>query len=534
MGWLRDILLVEALEPTRDLLGSTVILVLAICSLTYMVTRISWELQTQRSSPLIPKLPPTIPYAIPFLGNLPSIAINPQRFMWALNTPNPYAFRLFTSKWFVLQGSQNIAAFWKKDPQMIGLTAQIFCLKYLFGMPSSALQMYVADNSGFNENPAPQSTVSAHDRIDYHTHASLLSFTSGKHFPGFYNRWFKSFSARLQSLHNLKECIDLPDLLVLFERDFGLAVVEATCGTILERLNPNLAQDLAFYARCTPPLSKGLPRRFAPDAYSIRDKLLENIKEWHRIAKGSFKPSDVEADGDRDPFWGSEFIRSRQKMFKGFSGFDANAAAASDLGFIWALTFNIVPTMMWVVLEIHKDSMLRSRIRAELKASGLLRQLQSNDVKKILSLPRLQAHTDRVAWNTGINNSYPVDKFWAERFLFYANDPDSGPIVKSSIIQAGSLSEAQDELQKHGNQGPIFSDKSTVGYYLPYGGGARICPGRHFAKRAIMTAAAMMTGIVDIEILASEKEMEMDSRAYGLGVQRPVGRIVCKIRRWQG
>jgi len=219
---------------------------------------------------------------------------------------------------------------------MIGMTAQIFCLKYLFGMPQAALQMYIADNSGFNEKPAPQSMVSPCDRVDYYTHASLLAFTSGKHFAGFYRRWFKSFSSRLDGLRNINDWTDHTDLLGFFERDFALAVVEATCGTILERHNPRFAQDLAAYARCTPSLSKGLPRCFAPQAYALRDKLFGNIKDWHTLAQRGFTQASIDDDGDADPFWGSEFMRSRHKMFQGFRGFDADAAAASDLGFIWA------------------------------------------------------------------------------------------------------------------------------------------------------------------------------------------------------
>jgi hypothetical protein len=220
--------------------------------------------------------------------------------------------------------------------QMGGMKAQVLCLKYLFGMPTRALQMYIADDSGFQEKPSPHSMITPDDRVDYQTHVSLLQFTSGKHFAGFYKRWFTSFAARLGSLKNLNDWVEHPDLCAFFEGDFALAVVEATCGTILERENPDFAQDLATYIRYTPTLSKGLPRCFAPSAYAIRDKLLGNVKSWHRIARANFRPECVDEDGDADPFWGSEFIRARQRMFQSFKGFDEDAAAASDLGFIWA------------------------------------------------------------------------------------------------------------------------------------------------------------------------------------------------------
>lgn len=128
----------------------------------------------------------------------------------------------------------------------------------------------------------------------------------------------------------------MPDLLAFCEKEFASTVVEATCGPILERINPDFTKDLALYERQTPSLSKGFPRWMVPRAYAVRDKLLTNIKRWHAMARETFGASSIDADGDADPYWGSEFMRSRQKMFESFSGFDADAAASSDLGFIWA------------------------------------------------------------------------------------------------------------------------------------------------------------------------------------------------------
>jgi cytochrome P450 len=106
--------------------------------------------------------------------------------------------------------------------------------------------------------------------------------------------------------------------------------------------------------------------------------------------------------------------------------------------------------------------------------------------------------------------------------------------VRNAILPAARLSETQLQEQKRNCTGPIFSDKTTAGYYIPYGGGARICPGRHFAKRSIMTAAVMMTAMVDMEIIAHEDQLKMDERGFGLGAQRPVGKVPYRVRRWQG
>lgn len=233
--------------------------------------------------------------------------------------------------------------------------------------------------------------------------------------------------------------------------------------------------------------------------------------------------------------------------------------------------------MMWVILHIHKNPTLRSSIRAEFEDAGLQKHIREDEVKTLITLPRLQgvyaeclrlydqgflprqttreiqvngwkfpknstiivstdvAQLDKKAWNSGLNNEYPVEQFWAERFLLLPNDPDSGPINKSSIIQAGRNGDDPDEaLKRDGTPSrPIFCESRTAGYWIPYGGGSRICPGRHFAKRSIMAATVMLTSTVDIDILATEKEMKLDSVGYGLAVQRPVGKIPYRIRRWK-
>jgi hypothetical protein len=219
---------------------------------------------------------------------------------------------------------------------MTGMTAQIFCLKYIFGMPKSALQMYIQDDSGFHDRPLPNSNVSSENRVDYLTHLSLLKFTSGNRLTGFYNRWRSLWISKLQALSVGKDWVEMPDLLKFFEKEFGSTVIEAACGPLLERINPEFTNDLALYERHTSSLSKGFPRWLAPEAHAVRDKLLGNIQMWHSIARTIFDKSKISSDGDYDPFWGSEFMRSRQDLFQGFSGFDARAAAASDLGFIWA------------------------------------------------------------------------------------------------------------------------------------------------------------------------------------------------------
>ena len=47
---------------------------------------------------------------------------------------------------------------------------------------------------------------------------------------------------------------------------------------------------------------------------------------------------------------------------------------------------------------------------------------------KIILVTTSPGHTDKTLLNTGKPGEYPVDKFWAERFLVFMNKNHSGPI----------------------------------------------------------------------------------------------------------
>ena len=221
---------------------------------------------------------------------------------------------------------------------MAGPEIQHFCLTKLFGMPARALAMYASDKSGLRAKPEPDSDVAPRNRVDYLTHVSMVKYLGGDGLSKFYKRWLKGFSQRLQRLDTggEDEWVEMPDLVTFWEEQFGAALLEATAGPILACVNPNIMRDLHRYDCAMPVLTKGLPRWMIPTAYAIRDSLLGNIKQWHAIARAQFKETDIDEDGDADPWWGSAFIRGRQRIFQAIDNFDYDAYASSDLGFLWA------------------------------------------------------------------------------------------------------------------------------------------------------------------------------------------------------
>lgn len=98
----------------------------------------------------------------------------------------------------------------------------------------------------------------------------------------------------------------------------------------------------------------------------------------------------------------------------------------------------------------------------------------------------------------------PVSEFWPERFLLE-------PTPKGD---------------------PTFSLKDRAGTWLPYGGGQRICPGRHFTKLEMISSLAIMLTLFDIEIFnVASKIPTNDTRGFGFGSMWPKEKMPVRMRR---
>lgn len=203
-------------------------------------------------------------------------------------------------------------------------------------MPKEALKLYTEDDSGCNKEPRPGCSTKPANRIDYITHQALNRFLSGPGLNPLFDRFTESLIHRLQYLELKDEWKCREDLWSFYKDNVTPAALEAMCGSSLMSLAPSFSRDLWAYDAGIPDLVKGLPRWLAPRSYAKRDHILDKIKKWHAYARKHYKESSIAPDGDWDPHFGSEFIRSRQKTFPAMDGMDDNAMAASDLGAIWA------------------------------------------------------------------------------------------------------------------------------------------------------------------------------------------------------
>ncbi|OTA83033.1 hypothetical protein M434DRAFT_36900 [Hypoxylon sp. CO27-5] len=503
--------------------------------------------------------PATFPYIFPLLGSLPIAYLwNPRAFVLNPNnffqSPHPVLVKILTQEFYVIRGPENVKALFKGSWACTSVPFVKFALGHAFGLPTKALSLYDKDDSGGGHVPHPGSTVEARNRIDYNVYQSLLRFLEGKGLQPFWNRFADNITQQLHSLHDRigADWEYHADLMKVVGDEATISIVNALCGPHLLRLNPHFLQDFWDFDRNLQTYLQGLPWFLAPRAYAVRKRVLNAVKIWQQHARDHYSDSAVGADGD-DPFWGSSFFRERQEMFLEMDGFDYDAIASEDFGAIWAAR-NSVTAASWTIFEIYRDPELLASVRAEVDACALKDEdgCIRFDVDQLLRLPILQAiyaetlrlrmhfyiirmpdrvdlnirdwviprrkviitpttvaHMDSNAWRTGSNNEHRIDRFWIGRFLKYGSK--SAP----------------------NNTTPTFSTKELEGSWIPYGGGPRQCPGRHFAKRQILLTAALMVSLFDCEILEQGRNVQEDFtlKGFGSGISHPAGKVPMKIRR---
>lgn len=238
---------------------------------------------------------------------------------------------------------------------------------------------------------------------------------------------------------------------------------------------------------------------------------------------------------------------------------------------------NAIPAIGWFIIEFCRDASLLSRARAEVETARIPSPADGKpefDIGKLCSLPLLQSvyaetlrlrvalivtrtperedfHLDEwvfpkariialssrsaamnpAIWNVGTpKDPHPLDQFWADRFLVYDNDPGSGPSRKhnATIPKTQRKGDTKSEIE----EAPRFSMNNVAGGWIPYGGGERICPGRHFAKQEIISSFAMLFTHYDIELITpGDWVPRPNMKFFPFGGLPPLGKIPFRIRR---
>ncbi|KAH6693551.1 cytochrome P450 [Plectosphaerella plurivora] len=552
-----------------------VLLVAAAGSVIFLATR---NTPAKRNSD--GRVPPVLPSALPIIGHLLQFLSNPEKLLTKASThygpETPVQLRLANRRVTMINGVNNILSLFKGSR---GLSSEKWLVQILvngFGVNPSDTPFYLADNTGIGQQPVSESNpVPAEHRIFYQSYHSTHDGLAGKRLEELQNQFIRNFHNQIQQADISTDggWTNTPDLyLKLLQGMFFRASVTSFCGPLIFQHVPSLESDFWTFEKSLKHLVRELPRWLAPAAHNARDKMKENIAKWHQLAREGYGDTDMETD---ERLWeenfGSKLFRSRQVMYSKMP-LKKDSPTAEDTALLWASAANATPAFGWMILETLQRPGLLERVRAEIAPfvtfppdggtpdidiEGLCQQplIQSiyAEVLRVhvsMILARLpQKHgfsiggwqlakddlimassyqTARAAsvWNPGTpEKPHPLDDFWAERFIVDPNDPSSGPVLPHLRPDESRVDQAEKPTR------PYFSMDGTAGSWLPYGGGARMCPGRHFAKREIIMGMAMFLTAFDVELEPRDSWIEHDMEYFMFGVMHPKGPVPARLRR---
>lgn len=316
--------------------------------------------------------------------------------------------------------------------------------------------------------------------------------------------------------------------LTLFGRD--ISKTDTQRALILNNLDSFKQFDQVF-----PALVAGLPIHWFKTAHKAREKLAESLKHEKLYVRDQI----------------SELIRLRMFLNDTLSTFDDLEKAKTHLAILWASQANTIPATFWSLFQMIRSpeamKAASEEVSAALQSAGqelssggstiCLDQGQLNDMPVLdsiikealrLSSASLNIRTAKEDFTLHLEDgSYNIRK--DDIIALYPQlmhlDPDiyPDPLTFKYDRYLDESGKAKTTFYKNGNKLKYF--------YMPFGSGATICPGRLFAVQEIKQFLILMLSCFELEFVESQiKCPPLDQSRAGLGILPPLHDIEFKYK----
>lgn len=209
-------------------------------------------------------------------------------------------------------------------------------MQLLFNLPSPDADFYKADDSGIGHTSLPGTSVKPENRINFARHHSSVRYLAGPHLKGMTLRFVTQFCRQIKERQDVQyQWVAFPDFANWMQTELFQASTYALCGPNILSLTPSLNDDFWSFIALLPFYLRGLPRWWNPEAYALREKVLEGIKRWHSHA---YEHSGLAKDDDDvwDPQWGAKIMKVRYTYADKMEPMSYDARASEDLALIFA------------------------------------------------------------------------------------------------------------------------------------------------------------------------------------------------------
>jgi hypothetical protein len=326
------------------------------------------------------------------------------------------------------------------------------------------------------------------------------------------------------------------------------ASTTATYGSKIFEFVPRLADkywhfDTGLLARLY-----GLPRYFYPDAYAGIEEYHAGMIKW--IEAGNAHHNGLPPlDMQWEEWAGSAVVRARRHMYTEL-GMSVAGMASFDMGFMFGLSSNAIPCTNWLLCHLlsPSNSSLLAQIQTEVDAARL--PGGKIDMPTLLAAPYLTSafnETLRHYVDVLVTRELKADMVIENHFL------PAGDVVMAPIFLAHhDGQEWNAQPSPYGAKGGVMppenvwfgkrflkidektgkaalSTREAAGKFIPWGGGAQICPGRVFAKQEVFAAVATFLGRFEVRFEEFLESTGKDGKmGKGLGREEESGFPVVK------
>lgn len=353
---------------------------------------------------------------------------------------------------------------------------------------------------------------------------------------------------------------EIEDLWSFLQIEVTRAMLTTLFGQKLLKVYPKVMKDLWEFDANLDSLSTGMPRFLIPNAYKMRDRLLENLEKWLKSTNGYEAQSTAsESEGTAwDPNQGAGYFRATDRAITELGFADGQTRAAAALAMMhWTVT-NITPMAFWAIFETLRNPKLGEHLVASFD-QHCNPTTAAYDIPALTAIPlfksmyteisRLRTTTctirvnesedfaldgdwtipkgteirilsqdlalDTSAWTNARPQTVerPLTEFWVDRFIVF-----SGHKTKKG----------KDAIRS----GP-FSIESVDKLLTAFGGGPHLCPGRFMAQ--VLQCGTLSVLLCEYEIqLSDAEEAEMavpPVPGLAFGTVKPLGPIRMRIRK---
>ncbi|KAI3327513.1 cytochrome P450 [Ustulina deusta] len=521
------------------------LLLFTVALLVFTKISSTWRFRQNYAGKTITVAPYWLPglyHLVPFLWNPSEFTLNiTKRFGWE----KPIRVKVANYSFTISSNPKHIQQIFKNSRFLSAKSITQRAARHLLDIPPSIMAFYEADDSGMAAEPRKGSKVAQENRILFQQTHTAQKFLASPYLEPLVNRFTTTFSRNVEDLGIEGDWVDHPDLFNFLQMTVARSNIEAMMGSKILDINPHLVQDFWTAKAHAPQFYQGLPRWVIPKAFKDRTHLVEGIKKWHSFA---LENGDYTNTGAKDPDWdpvvGSKYAKVRLQYMLKMKSLTADVRAAEDWGFVFGANGNTAPIIFWLMFEVLKHQDLRDRMIAEVNTC--LSEDRTINVWNLANSPLLQsAYSEVLRLRVSILVSRMVefadincDGYIIPRNEIILMHTDALHYNEEAWTQAGRPSKTpldrfdEDRFLVDTENGREYSLDGLAGIWIPFGGGDRMCPGRHLAQMEILFTFAFLFSNYDIEMGSVDTDqVKCDMRYAPYGALPPNRPVPFRMRR---